>query len=390
MHKLSLVFGYRDREVSRVDNCLRSLAHQSFCDFEALFIDYGSDDYHSVELKKAVSSYPFAKYIKTYTRGLPWNRSHALNTGIRMAESEYVMTQDVDLVYSKDYLRVFYEARGENKVVYSNCYLLPQNYTGDPASETRYTFPVQSGGNGIGLFPLKQLNEVNGYDEFYCIWGVEDRDLKNRLNSSGIGDEVVALEKAPVYHQWHKQTNLTKNFLPAGWWEEMNCHFFEQKGNSKRNGEQWGRLINEGERPALKFLSYKKACTELNIRSGTKLIAFLDEWTTAFANCVTGEAVMTKFPVPAPAFYPESLRTTNLVTKVLGKLAGAIVKGQQVVDYSRFLNEYHKLASAHLYEAGFDELRNYFWTYIKRNKQIISDYFFDYFGGEFILIIVKK
>ena len=43
---ISIVVGYRNREIERVKRSLDSLLQQKYVDFEMIFIDYGSD--HSI------------------------------------------------------------------------------------------------------------------------------------------------------------------------------------------------------------------------------------------------------------------------------------------------------------------------------------------------------
>lgn len=60
--EISIVIGFRNRELARVKNALDSLANQSLKDFELIFIDYGSDESIAQETRTVVGSYNFAKY----------------------------------------------------------------------------------------------------------------------------------------------------------------------------------------------------------------------------------------------------------------------------------------------------------------------------------------
>src|SRR5688572_10716527 len=106
MTALSIVFGFRDRDVQRVERCLASLAQQTFTDFEVLFVDYGSQRQTAQAVQKVVEQHTFARYIYTETRGYPWNRSHALNIGGKQAQGEYLLTNDVDMMFLPNFLEV--------------------------------------------------------------------------------------------------------------------------------------------------------------------------------------------------------------------------------------------------------------------------------------------
>ena len=52
------------------------------------------------QIRSLVEQYAFVRYYYLYTVGHPWNRSHALNTGIRVSDASYILMGDVDLIYS--------------------------------------------------------------------------------------------------------------------------------------------------------------------------------------------------------------------------------------------------------------------------------------------------
>ena len=81
MAEISIVFGYRNRDIARVKRCMDSLKNQTFSDFEVIFIDYGSDESFVRQVRPLIGRYAFAHYYYLYTAGYPWNRSHALNVG---------------------------------------------------------------------------------------------------------------------------------------------------------------------------------------------------------------------------------------------------------------------------------------------------------------------
>ena len=97
--KVSVVIVYKNRDTKRVKNTLDSIKNQTLDGIEVIFIDYGSDEIYQQAIQPLVESYSFAKYYFNDTRGMPWNRSHALNTGIKLAAADYVLLGDIDWVY---------------------------------------------------------------------------------------------------------------------------------------------------------------------------------------------------------------------------------------------------------------------------------------------------
>lgn len=251
--EISIIFGYRNRDAERVKNCLDSLERQTYKNFEVIFIDYGSDEHFSRVIKPLVEAYPFARYFYNHTLGMPWNRAHALNTGVRLASNKYILFGDVDLIYSPKVIEALAEKAGEYTQVHSQVYFLPkgeihlsQIMAGDwmklPASD-------ENGKGSVHLVHKKHLEAIRGYDEYYCYWGVEDRDLHSRLNQMDLKSIWIDHLEYPVLHQWHPEVSgAKKGFFPDRWWENINMHYQLNIRKLERNNIKWGKLYTADDR----------------------------------------------------------------------------------------------------------------------------------------------
>ena len=254
--QLSIIFGFRDRETTRVALCLQSLARQTFTDFEVIFVDYGSQSRYADDTRALVESFDFCRYVYTDTRGRPWNRSHALNTGVRQSTARYIMTTDVDMIYPSDFVATFMAAADERKVFHVFHHLLPEGYTAWDKLHTQLDLPVAQDALGACHFVAReQFVAIGGFDELYCYWGIEDRDLNLRERAVGLEVEVLN-DRTYMHHQWHPPANLvTTDFMPQGWWRRMEVYFHEHKSVVVRNGDDWGRMVTE--RPILRYLDFE-------------------------------------------------------------------------------------------------------------------------------------
>jgi glycosyltransferase involved in cell wall biosynthesis len=254
--RVSVIFAYRNRELMRVKRCLDSLLNQTFKDFEVIFIDYGSSDSYAKEIMPLVKSYSFAKYYYSHTVGYPWNRSNALNTGIRLSDSEYILFGDIDLIYSPNVVRELVQKARKDSVVFTSIYYLSKSFNKwDCLLHINTSLFNDSGDEPIGAvyFIHKEiLYDIQGFDEYYALWGVEDRDLHHRVKSLGISSIRVDARKCPIYHQWHPiVSDRKKNFFPEKWWDDMNIHYAINEHIVKRNQGDWGKLIEKSDRPVL-------------------------------------------------------------------------------------------------------------------------------------------
>ena len=251
--KISVVIGYKNRDTGRVKNALDSIALQTLKELEVIFIDYGSDKEYQAMIKPLVESYKFARYYYNDSRGMPWNRSHALNSGIRLARADFVLLGDIDWVYGPETFEEMHRLVSDEVRVFCRNYLLPENipYTDSLFKDIppELTITHEKGGGGAHLISKKLLEEIRGFDEYYCFWGVEDRDLYSRLDRKGIKSTGIDIEQFPVFHQWHPEVSGGKRgFFPDRWWENMNIHYQLNINNLERNSEYWGKLYTEKER----------------------------------------------------------------------------------------------------------------------------------------------
>jgi len=253
--KISAVVGFRNRDLVRVKRHLDSFQLQSFKDFEVLFVDYGSDPEIATEISSLVAGYSFCTYIYNHTTGFPWNRSHALNTGLRRAEGELILFSDIDLIYDRNFFTNLISKKKENVQLFQQVYWLPKNYTDYQNLKSNLKdLKISDSGSkgGVHLIERKKLIEIGGYDEFYCFWGHEDNDLFHRLDKLGIKTEWMLPEVAPVYHQWHPiASSETKNFMPDRWWDLMTIYMNLNRDKLVRNTNGWGRIYSIKERPSL-------------------------------------------------------------------------------------------------------------------------------------------
>jgi glycosyltransferase involved in cell wall biosynthesis len=386
MIKLSIIFGFRNRETDLVKNCMMSLSNQSFKDFEVLFVDYGSDPEFSEPLKKMLSAYSFVTYIYNTTTGMPWNRAHALNTGIRLARGEYIFTSDTDLIFSPDYFQEFCGRVNKNKIIYSNVYLLNkgQEYS---AGIKKSDLKIQSGGSGIGIYPSEKLKEIGGYDEYYKIWGCEDRDLKQRFSMTAVEQETMEIENAPVYHQWHPLTNFERNFLPIGWWEDMNYYYFRKKNEINRGGNLWGKLYSNLDRRALNVLDKKNY---FKANSYNNIVTLFEEITEKFSTLAAGDFIKVECEILEIKADLKSFIPVNKFYRVFNRLLYFFSKDQKIINFSRLNIEYEKKDIIQLYQVTSELVKDFAWIFLRNFEMEIYDYYYGMKDKKFIFIVIKK
>lgn len=201
---LTILFAYRNRDLSRIELSLDSLKNQSRSNFKVLFIDYGSKDEFAVPLRNLVDKYAFAEYKYIAHQGLLWNKSKAFNFGIKESTTPFILTADVDLLFHPETIKILESIASHDSFTLFNYGYLPKEVK--PGMITNSSFenlePKHYGDiNGVGLFSKTALEKIRGFDEFFHFYGSEDVDLFERLENAGIS---CKREKRNLFlHQWH-------------------------------------------------------------------------------------------------------------------------------------------------------------------------------------------
>ena len=173
-----------------------------------------------------------------------WNRSWALNVGIRAARGEHVMCTDADMIFSPDFLKQVVAAFVEQQrsLVLCRCHDLPESLSERPwqlddfarlreQAELRDTV----GTGACQVAARSFFEEVRGYDEKYVFWGNEDKDMVMRAEVFGLRPHWIT-EPTCMLHQWHPTMKLDKKWLRFK--NRMRYRFTKTK--LVKNKKRWG------------------------------------------------------------------------------------------------------------------------------------------------------
>lgn len=257
---ITIVFAYRDRASHRIGLSLQSLAQQSLQNFEVIFVDYGSQPYYSKPVKAIVAQFSFASYYYVGHQGLLWNKSKALNYGIKQAETPYIITADVDVIFAPDFIAT------AMKQIETPCFLLFKiGYMSKNESQQQLgalnfkTITTTHTGDtyGVGLYSKEALETVRGVDEFFHFYGSEDEDLNTRLQAAGF--TLKRCTKLMLYHLWHPrypQKNDKALTLQPRLYNVLRLnqrHFLEHKAQKaiQANPKTWGQCYSKQDLKAL-------------------------------------------------------------------------------------------------------------------------------------------
>ena len=214
------------------------LAQDNF-EFELVVADDGSTDETRLLIEGYARRAPFAvRHAWQEDRG--FRAAAARNRALAATGSDYVIFSDGDCVPPAQFVSRHRALAEPGHFVAGNRILLSERFTGEVL---RGRVPIQSWNHGQWfqawlkgdvnrLLPLltlpdgafrkrsprkwegvktcnvavwrADLERVNGFDESYSGWGLEDSDLVIRLLHAGVRHKSARFA-APVFHLWHKE-----------------------------------------------------------------------------------------------------------------------------------------------------------------------------------------
>ncbi|RMA57982.1 glycosyltransferase family 2 protein [Ulvibacter antarcticus] len=288
--RTTFVYAFRNRDSRRVMLSLESLKRQTHSNFEVVFVDYGSDNEFASDVKKVVETFKFATYHYVAHPGLLWNKSKALNYGIKHAASEYIFIADVDIIFHPKTVELFGNIAAPDQAFLFKLGYIDREESAKLKPETEFaSISLKHFGdvNGMILAPKKAFEAVHGFDEFFHFYGSEDVDVFQRLEFSGI--KFTNREEPYFKHIWHRIYNSYNDAeistIPRIFnIKRINKEHFNYHSDNKTivptSQKDWGKLIMASEGVVL-----EKPSVEINLdTTHAKVIHFFEVQLHHFQN----------------------------------------------------------------------------------------------------------
>jgi glycosyltransferase involved in cell wall biosynthesis len=218
---VGVIIPVRDRAGARLRNTLRSLQWQlAGPPAEVMVVSHGSRPDVDGDLEKVCRN-EGGTLITVGSPADPWNKSLALNTGIRRTKPEvpFLMTMDADMVLSPDFLGVVVERLMKDPPALVLCRisdLPPQTFLPLDGEQLLQSFDrlravtqlrSRSASGGIQAASRSFFFAIRGYDEDLTWWGAMDGDILNRAHLMGLVIEWIE-DRTTMLHQWHLRKHV--------------------------------------------------------------------------------------------------------------------------------------------------------------------------------------
>jgi hypothetical protein len=241
---VSFIIPIRDRPSSALERQIKSL-RENGCDPCFLVIDYGSTDFYKRQYEDLCRTLDLG-YERMSTEGLPWNKCRAINRGVKLATTEYIVTSDVDMLYSSDPLPYCLQNFAEKTIYHIDTYWLPKDGN---RGKARYAGKGSSG--GFVFTSASAFKESGGYDERMEYWGQEDLDWPSRLQGLGYRREWLP-ETHKLFHQWHSSSENSARRPFAADYNTM--RYCAENAMKPVLSQEWGQAVLPKDRPILQHI----------------------------------------------------------------------------------------------------------------------------------------
>ena len=253
---VTVVIGVRNRADHRLANSLRSIRGQTYPAhlLRTVVVDYGSEPEHARRTERLCAEHG-AAYMRVSGVSV-WSRSRCLNVGLRRAATKFVLTSDVDILFSPGYVAGAVGTLRLSSLSYvcSSMLDLPEASAGvlERTARTGEALQLDTWKDwcrprlgweqhpSVCMTYTALLRAVRGYDEYYEGWGWEDEDLARRLERLG-ARRALPGSGSFYLHQWHPEWERGRDGANALRVERNRLHFVQTQ-SIVRNDRNWGNM----------------------------------------------------------------------------------------------------------------------------------------------------
>ncbi len=224
------------KNIEFLDMIFESLKKQSTKNFEFIITEDDNDKEVQKFISKKINECDFqVQHINQEDLG--FRRNKALNEALKIAQGNLLVFIDGDCFLHKKFIEEYNKAYNEGDCFIGRRQSLGKNFSREVISKKMTTLnyfkilcsdsPKKEFKESIYLFGFKRVSKylsllgshfavkkdllikINGFDEDYVGYGLEDCDLEWRLRAAG-GSFVNMKGRAIQYHLWHEETSRDK------------------------------------------------------------------------------------------------------------------------------------------------------------------------------------
>ena len=235
---ISVITMIHNRDGERLRRMIHSLRCQTIQPHDIIVVDTSFGEDAAASIRRSVgepqAGLPQIRYTPRPQR--TFNKSFALNVGIRKSKQEYVLVTDADFMFGAKLIECVMEEleKGDTFVLAEAGYLPDINIDNTDWLKLcgKIHKPERKFSPGtIQAVSREWMNKVHGYDEeFHGGLGGMDDDMKVRVHKDGLRLIWLRFAEVQCMHQWHEISDM-----------KGKCsHLFNVDPSIVKNEEWWG------------------------------------------------------------------------------------------------------------------------------------------------------
>lgn len=251
---VTVIIGIKNRYDYKIINALKSVRNQTYKQdlIKIVLVDYGSDNKFRPEFQRLCERFRVNGIWAEVDD--PWSRARCLNIGLMRANTQYILSSDVDIIFEKNYIQECVNNVSTNapSCVHSVALASPKGSITSEIKAEDYgkikeiCVPYKLA-MGVLFFEKQWANIIDGYDEFYQLWGCEDNDFVERLQRYGVELRDIGY-KTYYIHQYHLPYDGVKEYkdfenIKAGNYDHWLSNQAFESGNCKESDKWTGDQI---------------------------------------------------------------------------------------------------------------------------------------------------
>lgn len=240
---ITVIITVRNREVSRIENQVNSIRKYG-ANPTIHVVDYGSDEKYKKQYEEICSKLEI-QYTHMYAEGLPWNKCRAINYGAKQATTPFIVTSDVDMIYTTNPFQWCLDNYVE-KTIFVNKTIWLNKKNKKPKN-----YKIAATPGGFVFQPKDVFFELNGLDESINYWGPEDVDWLQRMVSIGYTQKWLP-DNFALQHVWHP--TLSSKFSKPFLIEYKSNQLFLENCFSPVKTQDFGNNLTYEMRPILQYI----------------------------------------------------------------------------------------------------------------------------------------
>jgi hypothetical protein len=232
---ISIIYPLKNNNLKNLIYSVRTILENSNELMEIIVVDYGNNSDYRKTLKTICDNNNF-RLISVDSQGLFWNRSHAINIGVKNSDSKYIIIADPDMFFRGNILSECLKQTGP--LIKIECDITSLN--------NRFSQSFK-----FHFLESNTFKKIGGYNENIFYPELEEKEINQRYKNSSIKINNIS-DKFIIFQSAQMNYTTTKILRLKSFWNNSMIEYLNsKKGLVETNWNNAGKNVSTQDRPIL-------------------------------------------------------------------------------------------------------------------------------------------